>query len=169
MRRTLPTIIYFAGIVLLASMFSWSCARQFDSPWAVALQAPSASTPNPKPHSNHNPQHGGFFFMALDFKHHLEGVLLEPGTFKVYMYDAYTKPLPVEKVQKASGTVQIGDAADAPIVPLVVAKDRQTLIADLSKQLKLPESLTLSIRFPDSKPDARPEVFTFHFDHYCGE
>lgn len=169
MRKTLLTIIYFICITLLASMFSWSCARQADSPWAVVSQDPSASTPVPKPHSNHTPQHGGIFFMALDYKHHLEGVLLEPGTFKVYLYDAYTKPLPVDKVSMASGTLQIGDANDAPIIPLVVAKDRQTLQADLSKQVKLPVNITLSLRFPDSKPDARPEVFTFHFDHYCGD
>jgi hypothetical protein len=168
-KKTLLKIIFLGGITLLGMTFSWSCARQADSPWAVASQDPSASTPIPKPHSNHTPQHGGIFFMALDYKHHLEGVLLEPGTFKVYLYDAYTKPLPIDKVPKVSGTVQIGDADDAPMVPLVIAKDRQTLVADVSKQMKLPENLTLSLRFPDSQPNARPEVFTFAFDHFCGE
>src|SRR5271165_5179838 len=54
-----------------------------------------------KPHSNHNPQHGGVFFMALDNQHHLEGVLLEAGIFKVYLYDAFTKPLSAAEVQQA--------------------------------------------------------------------
>ena len=58
---------------------------------------------------------------------------LQPGTFKVYLYDAYTKPLPADKVRKASGTLQIGDADDAPIVPLVVAKDHQNSASRLEQ------------------------------------
>src|SRR5215469_9297755 len=31
------------------------------------------------PHQNHNPQHGGVFFMAEDNIHHLEGVMVQPS------------------------------------------------------------------------------------------
>lgn len=168
-KKALLTVLYFGVITLLAMTLSWGCAGQSNSPWAVVSQDPSASTPIPRPHSMHTPQHGGIFFMAMDYKHHLEGVLLAPGIFKVYLYDVYTKPLPEDKVREASGTLQIGDAADAPILPLVVAKDHRTLQVELSKDVKLPVTLTLALRFPDSQSGARPEVFTFPFDHFCGD
>ena len=65
--------------------------------------------------------------MALDNKHHLEGVLLESNVFKVYLYDAYTTPLSPDKVQQASGNVQVGESDSAPKIPLVVGKNGLTL------------------------------------------
>jgi len=118
-----------------------------------------------KPHSNHNPQHGGVFFMALDNQHHLEGVLLKPGIFKVYLYDAFTKPLSAADVQQASGSVQVGDSESAPRIPLAMGKDGRTLEAAI-KELKLPVTITLWLRFRNSKLEVKPEVFTFPFSHY---
>ena len=119
-----------------------------------------------KPHSVHTPQHGGVFFMALDNEHHLEGVLLKSGVFKVYLYDAFTKPLSAVEVQGASANMQVGDSENAPKIPLVVGKDGRTLETAMSKDLKLPVTITLSLRFRESSPNARPEVFTFPFSHY---
>jgi hypothetical protein len=143
-------IILMCGLVLLAA----------ESPHGTSQQ---------KPHANHIPQHGGVFFMALDNKHHLEGVLLPSRLFRVYLYDAYTKPLSAAKVNQASGTVQVGESADAPRVPLVVGKDGRTLEASLGKDLKLPVTLTLSLHLPGMVPNARPEVFTFPFSHFIAE
>lgn len=136
----------------------------------AALAAQSAlGQPQQKPHTNHIPQHGGVFFMALDNKHHLEGVLLPSRSFRVYLYDAYTKPLSAAKVKQASGTVQVGESDNAPRVPLVVGKDGRTLEASLGNDLKLPVTLTLSLHLPDVAPNARPEVFTFPFSHFIAE
>jgi len=104
--------------------------------------------------------------MALDNEHHLEGVLLKSGVFKVYLYDAFTKPLPSSEVQQTSGNVQVGESESAPKIPLFVGKDGHTMEATMSKNLKLPATITLSLRFQDSAPDSRPEVFTFPFSHY---
>ena len=104
--------------------------------------------------------------MALDNKHHLEGVLLESNVFKVYLYDAFTKPLSSAKVQQVSGTVQVGESDNAPKIPLVVGKSGHTLEVSFSKDLKLPVTITLSLRFQDLGPNVKPEIFTFPFSHY---
>jgi len=55
-------------------------------------------------HGDHNPRHGGLFFMAADRFHHLEGALSE-GRFRLYLYDSYTEPLPA-----SAATARVGDA-----------------------------------------------------------
>ncbi len=117
-------------------------------------------------HQDHNPKHGGTFFMAMDNKHHLEGTLLPSGIFRVYLYDAYARPLSQNKVKQASGSVQLGDSPDAPKIPLTVSKDGRTLEVALGKDVKFPFTLTLLLHFPDTPPNAKPELFTFPFSHY---
>jgi hypothetical protein len=68
-------------------------------------------------HQDHNPKHGGTFFMAMDYQHHVEGVLLPPRVFRVYLYDSHTEPLDAARMEQASGVVRIGDAENAPEVP----------------------------------------------------
>ena len=60
-------------------------------------------------HQDHDPRHGGTFFMALDGIHHLEGILVPPATFRVYVYDAYTRPISGGELRKAEGKVLWGD------------------------------------------------------------
>jgi hypothetical protein len=137
-------------------------------PLGAQLSGASQDSPSSKskPHSNHIPQHGGVFFMALDNEHHLEGVLLKSGVFKVYLYDAFTKPLSAAEVQQASGNVQLGESESAPRIRLLVGKDGHTLEAAVSKNLRLPVTINLSLRFQESAQNVRPEVFTFPFSHY---
>jgi hypothetical protein len=132
----------------------------------VSKRVQHTPSSKPKPHSKHIPQHGGIFFMALDNEHHLEGVLLKSGIFKVYLYDAYTKSLAAAKARQASGSVQVGESESAPNIPLKVEEDSSTLEVAMGKYLKLPITITLSLRFQMSKPNVRPEVFTFHFTHF---
>ena len=153
-------IIVFVCVLAL----SIADARPFDAQMSGVSQDSPRS--KPKPHSNHNPQHGGVFFMALDNEHHLEGVLLESNVFRVYLYDAFTKPLSAAKVHQVSGNVQVGESDSAPRIPLAVGKNGDTLEATLSKDLKLPVTITLSLRFLDLGPNVKPEVFTFPFSHY---
>jgi hypothetical protein len=119
-----------------------------------------------KAHEDHNPKHGGTFFMAMDNRHHLEGLLVVPGVFRLYIYDSHTKPVSLAELKKASGTVQWGDAADAPQSTLAVAKNGEYLEATPPKTLKLPVELTLRMRLPGESPKAKPELFTFPFSHY---
>ena len=118
---------------------------------------------------DHKSKHGGAFFMALDNVHHLEGVLLPPGTFRVYLYDDHTKPLKAEETRKASGTVQIGDADDAPKIDLAPGKIKEALEASLGEGVKFPVTLTLLLHLPGMEPDAKPELFNFTFTQFTDE
>ena len=117
-------------------------------------------------HGDHDPKHGGTFFMALDNEHHLEGILLSPGIFGVYLYDAYTQPLGRAELHQASGTVQWGDFDGARETPLAVNDVEQRLEAEFGQEVQFPVTLTLLLRLPGMAPDVRPELFTFPFSDY---
>jgi hypothetical protein len=121
---------------------------------------------DPRAHQNHNPQHAGTFFMAMDNIHHLEGVLEAPGVFRVYVYNIAAKPLSRDRMKLVSGKVLVGDAEDAPEIPLKLSGDGMTMEAALSKGMKLPVTLTLLMSFPGMKKSAKPELFTFPFSAY---
>jgi hypothetical protein len=119
-----------------------------------------------KVHRDHNPKHGGTFFMAQDYKHHLEGVLLPPGTFRVYLYDARTKPLTADQAKQASGTIQIGESEDARKIALAPGKSEETLEAALGANVKFPVAVTLLLHLPGMAPSAKPELFNFTFSQF---
>lgn len=134
----------------------------------ATTQNPSAK-PRPRAHSDHNPKHGGIFFMSADYKHHLEGILLPSGTFRIYLYDVHTKALTAEETKKTSGTLQVGDAEDAPKIKLVPGPQAETLEAKLGNGLKLPVSVAVFLRLPGMAADARPELFNFKFTQFTDE
>jgi len=116
------------------------------------------------PHQNHRPQHGGQFFMAEDNIHHLEGVLIAPGTLRIYVYDAYTVALPPEGVLETTGTVELGESGKE--IPLQVSPDGKTLQMDVVPRVRFPIELTARIHLPGEAPDRKPELFTFDFKRF---
>ncbi len=140
---------------------------QMDGQSSSAGSKPAA--PHQGAHRDHNPKHGGTFFMSSDNKHHLEGVLVAPGTFRVYLYDEYTKPLKAEETRLASGTVQVGESDNAPKIDLAPGKERETLEANLGSGVKFPATITLHLHLPGMKPDAKPELFNFKFTQFTDE
>jgi hypothetical protein len=123
-------------------------------------------------HGNHNPQHGGQFFMAEDNWHHLEGTYPRAGVFRVFLYDDFTKPLKLAEARKVTGQVVIQNVDPVTHVstpgrslPLALAPNGRYLEAKIGT-VKLPASLQAQVTF---KPTDRQSVFDFTFDKYSKE
>ena len=112
---------------------------------------------SPRPHGNHNPQHGGGFFMAPDNWHHLEGAYYANGTFRLYLYDDFTRPLPLADVRAAKARLILKDGKDIPLV-----RNGRFLEARLGT-VPLPLSVQTKVKFKDDAPENQ---FDFTFEKY---
>jgi hypothetical protein len=114
-------------------------------------------------HGDHNPRHGGQFFMADDNWHHIEGTHPSRDTFRVFLYDDYTRPIAPTGF---SGKVIVLDDANREVtsVPLRRGRVARTLEA------RIPSSaatrVKLMLRFPDADRD---RVFDFVFSDITRE
>ena len=112
---------------------------------------------SPRPHGNHNPQHGGGFFMAPDNWHHLEGAYYSTGNFRLYLYDDFTKPLPLKDVRAAQARLFLKDGQEVPL-----ARNGRFLEAKLGK-LPLPLSVQAKVKFDEKSPEHQ---FDFTFEKF---
>jgi len=120
-----------------------------------------------RPHGNHNPQHGGQFFMAPDNWHHLEGTYPFHNVFRLYLYDDYARTLPrgeLANVQARVVTRETYDPAtrqttELATFPLRMSADGAYLEARL-EPTRLPAEMTAKVRL---KPDAPEYRFDFSF------
>ena len=173
------------SFLLAAACFLISCARQSsptaaesssEPPVAEGRNTPGAYEPAPPDaaatrapmhaHSDHDSKHGGTFFMAMDNKHHLEGVLVPPGVFRVYLYDEYTRPVSPEDLARTQAEVIWGDVDGAPKIPLKPSQDGAMLEVPAPEPVRFPITLTLLMRFPGMAANQRAELFTFPISHY---
>ena len=112
-----------------------------------------------RPHGNHNPQHGGQFFMASDNWHHLEGVYPKAGAFRMYFYDDFTKPLPRDQMRAVAAEV----VANGRTFPLTASSNRTYLEARIPG-VAVPATMQAHVLF--TKDDAKANVFDFTFADY---
>jgi hypothetical protein len=114
-------------------------------------------------HGDHNPRHGGQFFMATDAWHHVEGTYPENGLLRLFFYDNFTKPLPL-KGKGISGSIVIRDASDKEVAsaPLTTGKNSSTLEAKIpAAYAAMPLRATAKLKFSDKTPE---QPFDFQFN-----
>jgi hypothetical protein len=120
-----------------------------------------------RPHGDHNPRHGGIFFMAADNWHHLEGTYPKAGVFRLFVYDDYTRPLAVTAFTARAVTKETYDSTrrqstEVAAYPLRPSKDASYLEAQLPGN-DLPAQITAKIRFTPTGDEYR---FDFVFPTY---
>ena len=150
---------------------TWTCAAQpgIDrlEPGTCPDGTPTVQRRTLRPHGNHNPQHGGQFFMAGDNWHHVEGTYPRTGVFRLYVYDDYARPLSAADLKKVSARVVTNETFDSrsrttteiAAFALRPSRDAGYLEARVSG-VRLPAEMTAKIRL---KPDAPEYRFDFTF------
>jgi hypothetical protein len=121
-----------------------------------------------RPHGNHNPRHGGQFFMAPDNWHHIEGAYPTARSFRLYVYDDYGRPLPADKLKDVQARVVTKETFDPATrkttelsaFALRMARNRAYLEARVDTAT-LPAEMTAKVRFGSDTDEHR---FDFTFD-----
>ena len=164
-------------LVQKTAALTFTCARNRDISQLEPGTCPDGSAMIPRytarAHGDHNPKHGGIFFMAPDNWHHLEGTYPVAGRFRVYVYDDYSKPLSAAKARRVRGRVVTKEAFDPKTgttrelasTPLVLARNGAFFEARLDP-LPLPAKLTAKIAFTSDDKESR---FDFTFLSYSSD
>jgi Cu/Ag efflux protein CusF len=117
-----------------------------------------------RPHGDHNPRHGGSFFMATDQWHHLEGAIFPHGVFRVYFYDDMTRPLAAAGFSAQAAEADDNGLEVGPLTTLTpgAATDGSTLEVPFARAT-FPLNVKLHVKF---KPAGMDQVFDFRFTEY---
>jgi len=143
---------------------SWTCGGHPEidqlSPGTCPDGSAMAVKYTQRPHGNHNPQHGGLFFMAPDNWHHLEGTFPQARVVRIYLYDDYTKPLPRDQMKSVQGRIitrsSLGGVPREVSFPLAQSRNGQYLEAKVDSRA-LPASIVAKIKMKADAPE-------YHFD-----
>jgi len=158
-------------LVIVTATVSWVCPERPDversAPGKCADGSEAEKRYVQSTHANHNPRHGGLFFMAPDLWHHLEGTYQSDEVFRVYLYDDYTRPLRPELARRVTGRVVTKETFDAATktskeitaFPLRPSADGEYLEARPGR-IKLPAEVTAKLTFKQGDQEYRFD-FTF--------
>jgi hypothetical protein len=150
---------------------TWTCAAQpgIDrlEPGVCPDGSPTVQRRTLRPHGNHNPQHGGQFFMAADNWHHVEGTYPRPGIFRLYVYDDYARPLSATALRNVNARVVTEErydprtrtSTDVKAFRMRASRDGAYLEATVPGT-KVPAELSAKIRIKPGSPEYRFD-FTF--------
>jgi hypothetical protein len=156
------------ALVTVVAAVSWTCSggtEESISPGTCADGSPKSKTYALRAHGNHNPQHGGLFFMASDNIHHLEGAYFAPGTFRMYFYDEFTKPQKLAAVKTYKATLMVKDPATGKETPYSLVRSGTTMQAAIGRRPFPLETYAL-VKFA---PDGKDNRFDFTFPVYSKE
>jgi hypothetical protein len=152
-------------LVQMTMAVSWTCPNtniDVVNPGKCPDGSEMVKKYSPRPHGNHNPQHGGLFFMAPDNWHHLEGTYRSGGVFRMYLYDDFTKPLARDQVRLMTGQIITKSGTSFPLVPV---QNGRFLEAKVGK-LAFPAEMAAKLKFKSTSPEHH---FDFTFAEYSKE
>ena len=163
-------------LVPVTVSLTWSCRgdnAEHLEPGLCSDGSPRIGQRALRPHGNHNPRHGGQFFMAPDNWHHIEGAYPTARSFRLYVYDDYGRPLPADKLKDVEARVVTKETFDPATrkttelsaFPLRVARGRAYLEARVDTNA-LPAEMTAKVRFARDTDEHR---FDFTFDKLTQE
>jgi hypothetical protein len=115
----------------------------------------------PRLHGDHNPRHGGQLFMADDGWHHLEGTYPQPGIFRVFFYDDWTRPLKPQGFT-ARAIVQDPTGKELSTISLKPGSIENAMEGEIPNA-SLPLSTSLRVRFKSGDAE---KGFDFTFRDY---
>ena len=96
-------------LIQMTVALTWTCADRSDineiNRGTCPDGTPMIAKRTLRPHGNHNPQHGGLFFMAPDNFHHLEGAYPSARVFRLYLYDDYARPSKRDQINQVQARV----------------------------------------------------------------
>jgi hypothetical protein len=152
----------------------WTCKHDPDEqllePGKCADGSTRIAAHEVRAHGDHNPRHGGYFFMAGDLWHHFEGTYPKAGLVRVYFYDNFTQP--IDATRFAARLVLREEFDDATkttreidVVPLRPGPDKSVLDATLTAD-KLPLRVAVKIKFDANSREHRAD---FNFTEYTRE
>jgi hypothetical protein len=156
------------ALVQVTAAVSWNCPGSGEdsvSPGMCPDGSPMHKKYESRAHGNHNPQHGGLFFMASDNTHHLEGTYLSTGVFRMYFYDEFTKPQTLAGMKTIKATLMVKDARTGKDTTYSLVRSGRYLQATIGK-LPLPSEMYANVKFTPGGKDNR---FDFTFPAYSKE
>jgi hypothetical protein len=158
-------------LVPVTVSLTWTCAADRSTehlePGVCTDGSPRIGRRTLRAHGNHNPQHGGQFFMAPDNWHHLEGVHPSARLFRLYVYDDFGRPLTSARVREIEARVVTKETFDPATrkttelsaFALKASRNRPYLEARIDPAT-LPAEMTAKVRFGADQPEYRFD-FTF--------
>jgi hypothetical protein len=158
-------------LIQVTVALTWTCRGEpgIDrvEPGTCPDGSPTIARRTLRPHGNHNPQHGGQFFMAPDNWHHLEGAYPRDRVFRLYLYDDYARPLPPGQLAQVKARVVTRETYDPATrvtkelaaFPLKASRDGAYLEARVDRA-PTPAEMTAKVRFKSDAPEYRFD-FTF--------
>jgi Heavy metal binding domain len=158
-------------LVIVTATVSWICSDRPEverpAPGKCADGSQAEKRYVQSTHANHNPRHGGLFFMAPDLWHHLEGTYQSDEIFRVYLYDDYTRPLSADLAKQVTGRIVTKETFDAATrttkeisaFPLRPSADGEYLEGRPGR-MKLPADMTAKLKFKSGDQEYRFD-FTF--------
>jgi ribosomal protein L37AE/L43A len=123
-----------------------------------------------RPHGDHNPKHGGQFFMAPS-NWHIEGTHPQPGVVRLFVYDDYSRPTVAPTFSGRIVSITPTGRDGRPGTPTEVdipfkAAAHRLYFEARAPQLGLPAIIATKVRFKAGEAETR---FDFFFLEYSKE